>query len=89
MSLTQADLKSIQGVVGLEVEPLKADVKDLKSDIKVIRQQQHSMMTTLDGFSHIVRRHEEEWLVLRKQHEKMRDILVKKGIATEDEMAIA
>lgn len=36
----------------------------------------------------IVRRHDQEWLMVRAQHEKMRNVLVKKGIASEDELSV-
>ncbi|MBI4092607.1 MAG: hypothetical protein HY420_01655 [Candidatus Kerfeldbacteria bacterium] len=82
MTLTDKDLAGIQTVVQHEVEPLKRDLSEVKKDL-------HSLATTVDNFVHIVRRHEDEWLVLRVQHEKIRNILVKKGIATEDELAVA
>lgn len=86
MPLTNEDLTGIATVVEKVVDD---KIEPLIEDLKVIRKNQDSMMTTLDGFSTTVRRHEQEWLILRKQHEKIRDILVKKGIASEEEMAIA
>ncbi|MBI2984757.1 MAG: hypothetical protein HYY50_03990 [Candidatus Kerfeldbacteria bacterium] len=82
MPLTNQDLKGIREIVVKEVEPIKRDTRDIKHDLRLLT-------TTVDGVVKIVRRHDEEWLVLRAQHEKIRDILVKKGIATEDELAIA
>lgn len=82
MPLTDKDFAGIRTVVQHEVEPLKRDLSEVKKDLR-------SLTTTVDNFVHIVRRHEQEWLVLRTQHEKIRNILIKKGIATEDELAVA
>lgn len=43
----------------------------------------------MDGFVNTSRRHEQELVVVQAQQKKMRDVLVKKGIGTEDEFAIA
>lgn len=86
MSLTPQDLKSIHEVVETVlndgIDPIKKDIKDLKHSVG-------SLTTSVDSLLHIVRRHEGEWLVLRAQHSKIRDLLVAKGIATEDELAVA
>ena len=81
MSLTNSDLQKIQKVVALEVEPIK-------NDVKALRQGQDSVVTSLDSLSRTVSRHEEEWLVLRKQQDKMRAVLVSQGVATGDELSI-
>lgn len=82
MSLTSEDLKGIQGIIQQEVEPLKKDISDIKVNVG-------NLTASVDSFMHTVRRHEEEWLVLRAQHTKIRNVLVAKGIVTEDELAVA
>lgn len=86
MSLTHKDLKGIatvvETVVRHELVPVKKDLTEVKENVGLLT-------TSMDGLTKIVRRHEDEWLVLRKQHEKMRDVMVKKGVATEEELAIA
>lgn len=86
MTLTGKDLQNIAQTVEKVTEPR---FRDLSNRLGQVEEHLGTLTTSVDNFSHIVRRHEAEWLVLRKQHEKMRDILVKKGIATEDELAIA
>lgn len=56
---------------------------------QAIKEDLDHVTTSMDEFLKIVRRHEEEWLVLRAQHAKMRDALIKKGVVTEDELAVA
>lgn len=86
MPLTNQDLKNIAQTVERVTAPR---FRDLSSRLGQVERHFDTLTTSVDNFSHIVRRHEDEWLVLRAQHEKMRDILVKKGVATEDELAIA
>ncbi len=97
MSITTEDLKGIRLVIQDESAELKASVQTvieealepLKKDISEIKDNLGNLTTSVDSFAQTVRRHETEWLVLRTQHEKIRDILVAKGIATEDELAVA
>lgn len=85
MSLTDNDISKISDVVETvvrhELEPVRKDISDLKKDVG-------GLTTSVDGLVKTVNRHEHEWLVLRAQHGKMHDVLVKKGAATEQELAI-
>lgn len=78
--------KRVSALIEAAVEP---HFRAIAEDLGRVEGKIDTLTTTLDGFAHTVRRHEEEWLVLRAQHQKMRDLLVKKGIATEDELALA
>lgn len=82
MTLTNDDIKKIAGVVQVEIDPIKKGLVHLKDLYG-------SLATSTDHFLSTVRRHDEEWLVLRAQHSKMRDVLIKKGIVTEEELAIS
>lgn len=86
MPLTTKELQQIQLVVEKATEP---SFRAIKVDLEDIRHNMGALTTSVDEFLQIVRRHEEEWLVLRAQHAKMRNLLIKKGIATEDELAVA
>ena len=93
MPLTKEDLTSIGQVIREQVPPLVEAVVEphfraIAEDLRRVEGKVDQLTTTVDGFAHTVRRHEEEWLVLRAQHAKMRDLLVKKGIVTEDELAL-
>jgi hypothetical protein len=85
-NLTQTDLQRISTVVEKIVDDRVAPVE---KKIDGLVENVGSLTTSVDGFSRTVRRHEDEWLVLRAQHEKMRNVLVKKGVASEDELSIS
>lgn len=68
---------------------VKGEIQPVKSDLVVVKLGVGEIKDSMDQFLHIVRRHEEEWIVLRTQHVKLRDSLIKKGVVTEEELAIA
>lgn len=68
---------------------VKGEIQPVKSDLAVVKLGVGEIKDSMDQFLHIVRRHEEEWIVLRAQHVKLRDSLIKKGVVTEEELAIA
>lgn len=82
MSISFEEFKKIEDIVSKVVQPMGEDLKDVKEHMT-------SVVDNMDQFLRIVQRHEQEWLVIRVQHQKMRDLLVKKGIATEEELSIA
>lgn len=86
MSLTDKDLKNIAQTVDQVTRP---QFQELSTRVGGVEKNLNRLTSSMDQVVRIVRRHEQEWLVLRAQHEKIRDILVKKGIATEDELAVA
>ncbi len=86
MPLNEKDLKNIARTVDNVTSP---QFQELSTRLKNVEKNTGQLTTTVDNFAHIVRRHEEEWLVLRAQHEKTRDVLVKKGIVSEEDLAIA
>jgi len=87
MTLTKDDLKAISTLLDTEVPRLVEKVTE--PYFQAIQKDLGQVVTTMDEFLQIVRRHEQEWLILRTQHTKMRDLLIKKGLATEDELAVA
>ncbi|MBI3956557.1 MAG: hypothetical protein HY340_01040 [Candidatus Kerfeldbacteria bacterium] len=87
MTLTQNDIQAIAKLLQTEVPVLVE--KATESSFIAIRKDLGEIATSMDEFLHIIRRHEEEWLVLREQHKRIREVLLKKGIATEDELAVA
>lgn len=80
--LSAEDFNKLHTIIRDEIKPVREDVAALKVDVGEIK-------VSMDEFLRIVRRHEEEWLVMRTQHSKLRDILIKKGIVSEEELAIA
>lgn len=74
------DFNKLHMIIRDEIKPVREDIAALKTDVGEIK-------VSMDQFLQIVRRHDEEWLVLRAQHGKMRDVLIRKGIATEAELA--
>jgi len=87
MTLTKDDLKAISTLLDTEVPRLVE--KATEPHFQAVQKDLGQVVTTMDEFLQIVRRHEQEWLILRTQHTKMRDLLIKKGHATEDELAVA
>lgn len=71
--------RTVPGIVERMTRPLFLSVKEGIDRIT----------TTLDEFLKIVRRHEEEWVVIRAQHGKIKDVLIKKHIASENDLAAA
>lgn len=86
MTLTESDIQTIAKSVAEVTGPEFARVNERLGTLET---GQDKILTSIDGMLKIVRRHEEEWLVLRAQHAKIRDLLLSKGIATEDELAVA
>ena len=86
MAISSGEFLKIEEIVSRTVsnavDPVKKDVGELKS-------QMSSLVDDVDHFLRIVRNHDQEWLIVRAQHQKIRDVLVKKGIATEEELSVA
>lgn len=81
MAITFNEFQKIEGIVEQKVTPLRIDVG-------ILKEQMGSMLKNIDEFLRIVRVHDQEWLILRKQHEKIRGALVNKKIAADDELSI-
>lgn len=89
MSLTNDDLKKIQEVLEPKFFAIETDVAQLtKVDMPALHGKIDKLTNTVDGFLGVVRRHDQEWLIIRAQHKKMRNVLIKKGIASEDELSV-
>jgi hypothetical protein len=95
MSLTNDDLKKIEKTLEPTFQGIEFRVQGIESKLQAHDRQFDSMHEKLDGlirttdeFLHIVRRHDDEFVVIRAQHEKMRNVLIKKGIASEDELSV-
>ncbi|MBI4090368.1 MAG: hypothetical protein HY421_03110 [Candidatus Kerfeldbacteria bacterium] len=89
MSLTNEDLKKIQELLEPRFFGVEADLRQLtKVEMPALHRKIDKLTNTVDGFLGIIRRHDQEWLIVRTQHEKMRNVLVKKGIASEDELSV-
>jgi hypothetical protein len=86
MPLTESDIQKIAQTVDQVTGPR---FTRLEERLQSLEAGQNNLVTSIDQMLAIVRRHEEEWLVLRAQHAKIRDLLLRKGIATEDELAVA
>ncbi len=78
--LSAEDFNKLHTVIKDELQPIREELNSVDKRLD-------TLTTSVDEFLHIVRRHDEEWLVLRAQHVKMRDVLIRKGIATESELA--
>ena len=87
MTLSSDDLNAVAALLDTKVPALVE--KATEPYFQAITTDLDTVRTTMDSFLTIVRRHEEEWIVLRAQHNKLRDFLIKKGIASEDDLAIA
>lgn len=83
--LTNKDVQTIADLIRNIVDPqfdsLKKDMAGLKLDVS-------NLTSSVDEFMRTVRRHDQEWLILRTQHDKIRNVLIKKGIASEDELSV-
>ncbi len=83
--LTNEDIKKIAKLIQDLVDP---QFKDLKRSMTNLELNYSNLSSSVDEFLRIVRRHDTEWLILRAQHTKIREVLVKKGIASEDELSV-
>lgn len=81
MTLQQSDLASIAKIIKNETDPIKNDVEEVKGSVE-------RLTSSIDRTLRLVSRHDEEWLILRTQHQKMREALVRKGVLTEEELSI-
>lgn len=89
MALTIDDLNKLKDVFESRFFAIEAGLGQLtKVEIPSLHTKIDKLTKSVDGFLGIVRRHDQEWLVVRTQHEKMRNVLINKGIATEDELSI-
>ena len=59
--LSAEDFNKLHSLIRDEIKPVRDDVAAVKTDVGEIKQ-------SMDQFLQIVRRHDEEWLVLRAQH---------------------
>lgn len=81
MALTNSDLKSIADLFEPRFE-------EIRSEFHAVHRRIDNLTQSMDEFVHMARRHDQEWLIVRAQHEKMRNVLIKKGIASEDELSV-
>lgn len=81
MPITAQEFTKIEDIVLQSVEPVKLDVATIKEGLA-------SLVGHVDQFLRIVRNHDQEWLIVRAQHQKMREALVQKGIVTEEDLSI-
>lgn len=83
--LTKKDLEKIYGIVRetikFEVDPIRADLKEVKTTVEKIQ-------VTTDKTLSLFKRHDDELAVLRARQNKMRTVLVQKGVGTEEEFAL-
>ena len=86
MAITSQEFSKIAKIVD---DSVRHAVEPLDARLGVVEKQLDVLTNNIDQFLRIVQRHEQEWLIIRTQHQKMRELLVKKGIATEEELAVA
>ena len=86
MAITSQEFSKIATIVD---DSVRHAVEPLEVRLGAVEKQLDVLTSNVDQFLRIVQRHEQEWLIIRAQHQKMRELLVKKGIATEEELAIA
>ncbi|MFH0952240.1 MAG: hypothetical protein V1838_03560 [Patescibacteria group bacterium] len=71
------------------ISGLKDDVSGLKDDVSGLKDQMGLLITRNDQFLNIVQHHEQEWLIVLGQHKRIREVLLDKKIASEEELSIA
>jgi hypothetical protein len=78
------------GVNKLEINMygVKEDICGIKDDMKGLRSDVSGLIDRSDEFMQIVRRHDQEWIVTRAQHQKLCTVLVDKGVVKEDDLAL-
>lgn len=74
--------------IGAIRQALKPDFQEIREDLASVKKDTQEITKSLDGVVHMVRRHDQEFVILRAQQDKMHDVLVQKGVATEEDLSI-
>lgn len=87
--LTKKDLGKIYEMVnGIVKETIKFEIDPMKSDLKELKDTVGKIQITTDKTLSLFKRHDGELSVLRARQNKMRTVLVQKGVGTEEEFAL-
>jgi chromosome segregation ATPase len=81
-------LKTDVNILKIDMHVVKEDTSGLKNDMKGLRSDVSGLIDRSDEFLQIVRRHDQEWIVTRAQHQKLCTVLVDKGVVKEDDLAL-
>lgn len=77
-----ADLLNLKKLLLPEIDVL------LQRRLRPIEKKIDNLTSSMDGVAGILERHDQELLVLGEQQQKTTQVLVRKGIATPDELAV-
>ena len=83
--LTKKDLEKIYGIVR---EAIKFEVDPIRTDLKLVQNTVQQTQVTMDKMLSLYKGHDDEISVLRARQNKMRTVLVQKGVGTEEEFAL-
>lgn len=82
MAITSKEFEKIQEIMEQSIHPVDERLKVVENTIS-------KLVENTDQLVRIVQRHDHEWLILRKQHERIKSLLVGKGIAREEDLAVS
>lgn len=85
MSLTEADKTYLKKVLDTQTEALQESIRGLNENFNTSQGKQNEQLKQLDAKLDAVM----GMLVLRKEYDRMRQVLVEKGIATDEELTPA
>lgn len=64
----------------------KDEIKDIVQEIRSARQDIEKLITSVDRFAHLQGKDHDELIILRAGYSKMAETLVRKGIASEQDL---
>lgn len=85
MPLSQADKDYFKELLDTHTEVLQASIRGLNTNFNHSQGKQNEHLRQVDAKLDAIM----DMLVLRKEHERMRQILIEKGIVTEEELTPA
>lgn len=85
MSLTETDKTYLKKALDTQTEVLKESIRGLNENFNTSQGKQNEQLKQLDAKLDAVM----GMLVLRKEYDRMRQVLVEKGIATDEELTPA
>ncbi|MDP2685359.1 MAG: hypothetical protein Q8P20_10100 [bacterium] len=80
MALTEKDLKTLVDFIRSEIQ------ETVRNEIKPIREDIHELQKTVDTYIKQTQDWHQEFIVVKARYDKMKEVIVRKGIATEKEL---
>lgn len=86
MAITSNEFQKITEIVDGSVQRA---IDPVNERLARVEDALNSYVQINDRLLQIVQRHDQEWLILRKQHERIKSLLVGKGIAREEDLTVS